>query len=107
MITPEIFTVAISREDAELKAAFDSKDGSYDNLKGELTYIVNHARGKAYRLVHDGIKVRTIVVGRDDNTTSTMSTIEEFETKQEVIARIEELKLAFDPEMIEAVDGNL
>ena len=107
MITPEIYTVAISREDAELKAAFDSKDGSYDDLKGELIYTVNNARGKAYRLVHDGIKVRTIVVGSEDNVTSTLSTIEEFQTKDEVIARIEELKLAFDQEMIEAVDGNL
>ena len=57
---------------------------------------INHAIGAKWRLVYDEEKVLTIVEGTDNNQTSSTHEIEEFDTEQAVLDRIEELGLEYN-----------
>jgi len=97
MITQDICKIPISETEAIEKVAYTSKDAVYDKDKSELTFIVNNAREKAFRLVYEGGKVRTIVEGADNTVTSTLFNIEEFSTEQTSLDRIKKLGLEYIP----------
>jgi len=101
MITQEIRKLLLSKVEAEEKAAFTSKDAVYDPEKEELIFTVNHASGKFFRLLYDNKKVSAIVEGTENTITSTMRTIEEFDTEKEVFDRIAVLGLEYDPPLLE------
>ena len=84
----------LSEADAMKKAAF--KVGTYDNEKTELSFKINNARGKAFRLVHNGKKVFALVDGSPQTVTSTLHTIEEFTTEKKAEDRIKELGLQYE-----------
>jgi len=55
------------------------------------------AKGRAWRIVHDGQRVITLVEGTDADMTSSKHEIEEQPTRRAAIARIAELELDFHP----------
>ena len=67
-----------------------------ETYEGQIRFTSNQSRGNCWRLVHDGEKVRALVEGSDKDITSSMSIIEEFETKQDVLKRINTLGLHYD-----------
>ena len=93
MINQELYKIQIPEVEAMKKAAYFSKEAAFDGVKGELTFKVNHASGKSFRLVHDDVKVVAVIEGMDKTITSTMHTIEEFDTEKAVADRIEALNL--------------
>ena len=100
-VTKKTHKITISKVEAEKLAAYTSKDASYNKGKSELSFTIENASGQAYRLVHNGLKVMALIEGTDITTTSTIYTIEEFATKQQVIARINSLGLEYDPAIFE------
>jgi len=96
MITSDIHKIEISEIEAKKKAAFMSKEAVYDKVKGELTFIVENSRQKAFRLVWEGKKCFTLVEGTDLTVTSSLHFIEEFETRNQALMRIEKLNLEYD-----------
>ena len=101
MIPQITHKIKISEIEAEKKAAFTSKAAFYDKEKEELTFIVENAKGKAFRLVYEDKKCFTLVDGSDKTFTSTLHIIEEFETKELTLARIEKLGLEYEDGEIE------
>jgi hypothetical protein len=97
MITTDIITIKISEIDAKMMAAFTSKDASYDKQKEELTFVVENATQKAFRLVWEDKKYFALIEGTDKTITSTLHIIEEFETEEQALDRIEILGLEYDP----------
>jgi hypothetical protein len=93
MITPITHVIKISEIEAKKKAAFTSKDASYDKQKEELTFIVENATQKAFRLVWEDTKWFTMVQGTDVTITSTLHIIEEFESNALALDRIDFLGL--------------
>ena len=96
MINHELCKLKVSKAEAMKKAAYFSKEAAFDSVKGELTFKVNHASGKAWRLVHDDVKVVAVIEGMDKTITSTMHAIEEFDTEKADKDRIEALTLLED-----------
>lgn len=97
MITQEIIKIKISEEEAEKKAAFTSINSTYDKEKGELTFTVNHLSGKKYRLAHDNKTAWALVEGENTTFTSTLHTVEEFDTEKEALDQISKLGLEYNP----------
>ena len=100
-VQKETHTIKISEIDAKKMAAFTSKEAIYDKEKGELTFVVENAKNKAFRLVHNGKKCLILIEGSDKTITSTLHIIEEFETEKQALGRIEELGLAYDIPLLE------
>ena len=95
MITQITHKIKISEVNAKKKAAFTSKDAFYDKEQEELTFTVENATQKAFRLVWEGKKCFALVEGTDKTITSTLCNIEENETEAEALDRIEELGLEY------------
>ena len=95
MIIKEIRVLQISLAEAEQKEAF--KYGTYNNLKQELTFTVNHVSNRNFRLVHDNIKAYAIVEGQNATITSTLFDVKEFNTEKEALDEIVKLGLEYDP----------
>ena len=100
-VQKEIHTIKISEIEAQKKAAYTSKEAVYDKAKGELVFVVENAKGKAFRLVHDGKKCFTLVEGSNLTITSSLHIIEEFATEEQALQRIKDLKLEYDPDGID------
>ena len=97
MITNVIYEMEISEVEAQEKAAYYSEGAVYDKVKGELTFKVKNATNKKNRLIYaDGVVV-TLVGGTDITITSTLHTIEEFNTIEQVLDRIKETGLEYTP----------
>ena len=103
MITQITHKIKISEIEAEKKAAFTSKNAFYDKEKKELTFIVENAKDKAFRLVYEDKKCFTLVEGSKETITSTLHIIEEFETEELALARIEKLGLEYNPLELESI----
>lgn len=67
-----------------------------ETYEGQIRFTSNQSRGNCWRLVHDGENVRAVVEGSSKDITSSMSIIEEFGTKQDVLKRINTLELHYD-----------
>ncbi|KKL03618.1 hypothetical protein LCGC14_2624340, partial [marine sediment metagenome] len=100
-VTKETRKIIISETDAKKLPAYTSKDAVYNKGKSELSFTVETASGKAYRLVHNGQKVMALIEGTDITFTTSIYTIEEFVTKQQALDRINSLGLEYDPVIIE------
>ena len=94
MITKEFVTLKIPLSTAQNIEAY--KHGTYDNIKQELSFNVNHASKKKFRLVHDIKKAYVIVDGNEKNITSAIYDMKEFNTKEEALDKVEELGLEYD-----------
>ncbi len=99
-VTKKTRKIIISEADAQKLPAYTSKDAVYNKGKSELSFTIENASGQAFRLVHNGLKVMALIEGADNTTTSTIYTIEEFATKQQVIDRINSLGLEYDPAIL-------
>ena len=97
MLFKDIYKIEISEIDAQKMAAFTSKEAIYDKEKEELTFVIENATQKAFRLVWEGKKCFVLVEGTDKTITSTLHIIEEFITEEQALDRIEELKLEYNP----------
>ena len=95
MITIKNKKIVITDDRVLSIAVFADKDSIYDNIKQELFFKVNKSSGDNWKLIHDGIKVMTIVEGTKDTVTTTIYKIEEFETEKEVFERIKTLGLEY------------
>ena len=62
-------------------------------MMAEMPYNVNVVTGKSWRLIHDGVSVILLCEGTDEDTTTTIYNVEEFETKDAAVSRIGELGL--------------
>ncbi len=58
-------------------------------------YPFKNMTGAKWRLVHDTKKVLALIEGTEKTVTSTMHEVEEFETKQAALDRIEALNLEY------------
>lgn len=54
---------------------------------------------KMFRLVHDNVKVIVLIEGTEQSITTTIQEVEEFETKQQALDRIDELGLDYTKEL--------
>lgn len=52
--------------------------------------------GDKYRLIHDNTKVLALIDGSEQSKTTTIHEVEEFETEQQAIQRIEDLGLEYE-----------
>lgn len=95
MITEENIKLNISYNDAIKMKAF--KYGTYDNLKQELSFTVNHASKENFRLVHDNTKAYCIIEGEEKTVTSTLYKVKDFKTEQGALNKIIELGLEYNP----------
>lgn len=95
MITKEPITIKISLVEAKQKEAF--KHGTYNTQKQELSFDINHASGKNFRLVYDAKKAYCIVEGEAQTITSTLYDIKEYATEQEALDEIKKLGLEYIP----------
>jgi len=93
-LSNETKIIKVTEVVAETKAAFGSVGAVFD--KGELSFNINKASGKAWRLVHDGKNVITLIEGTDKDTTGTIHTIEEFSTEKLALKGIEAKKLIYE-----------
>jgi stalled ribosome rescue protein Dom34 len=57
---------------------------------------INIASGQAFRLVHDGTKVISLIEGTDNDKTTSEHTIVEFQTEQEAIGFIQAEGLEYE-----------
>lgn len=96
-VQKDIYVIKISEIDAREMAAFTSKEAIYDKEKEELTFVIENATQKAFRLVWEGKKCFVLVEGTGETVTSTLHIIEEFVTEEQALNRIEELQLEYDP----------
>lgn len=96
MITSVVYKIKKSEAEAMEMAAFTSRAASYDKEKGELSFTVNEAKGRAFRLVHDD-KSGFVIEGTGETITTSMHAIEEFDTEKKFLDRIEILNLEYDP----------
>ena len=55
-------------------------------MSTEMLFNVNEVTGRLWRLIHDGERVLFLFEGADDNVTTTIYNVEEFETKREALA---------------------
>jgi hypothetical protein len=99
MITQDVCKLKISMEDAENKVAFDNIGSSYDGIKSEFVFNINTSDQDNFKLIHDSKKAFAIIKGAIDTTTSTIYTIEEFETEKLAMDRIKELNLDYIGEL--------
>jgi hypothetical protein len=58
--------------------------------------IINIASGQAFRLVHDGTKVISLIEGTDSDKTTSEHTIVEFGTEQDALDYILEQGLVYE-----------
>lgn len=58
-------------------------------------YGINHSVANAWRLVHNNTEVISIISGSENDKTSSKDNIEEFDTYDQVLNRINELNLDF------------
>ena len=96
MIISVVHKIKKPEAEAMEMAAFTSRAASYDKEKGELSFTINEAKERAFRLVHDD-KRAYVIEGADETITTTMLAIEEFDTEREILDRIETLNLEYDP----------
>ncbi len=59
---------------------------------------VKNITGKAWRLVHDGIRVLALIEGTVETITTTKHEIEEFDTEEQAFERIKVLGLELNNE---------
>ena len=98
MITSVTHKIKISENEAKEKAAFTSKDAIYDKVKGELTYVVENITGQKFCPVYGNGKCFALIENTDETITSTLWIVEEFNTEEQALGRIEALGLEYDPE---------
>ncbi len=58
-------------------------------------YPFKNLTGAKWRLVHNGEKVLALIEGTERTVTSTMHSVEEFDTRQAALDRIEALNLEY------------
>ena len=60
---------------------------------------IKNITGESWRLVYDGEKVIALIEGTSDSVTSTSAenTVQEFNTEEEALDKIKELKLEYVP----------
>lgn len=87
----------ITELDAQKIKAYDLVDSKYDNVKKEFEFYENNATEKGFRLAHDG-KIAFVIKGRDDDVTSCIHNIEEFDTEEKTLEQIKKLGLICVPE---------
>lgn len=97
MITEITHKIKISETEAKKKAAYFSESAIYDKVREELTFKVKNAKNKKNRLIYIDGKVVIHVDGTDITITSTLHTVEEFNTTEQVLDRIKELGLEYIP----------
>ena len=95
MITCITHNIKISESEAKEKRAYYSEGATYDKIKSELTFRVNKATNKNFRLVYINGKVVTLVDGTNLTITSTLHTIEEFSANDQALSRIKKLGLEY------------
>ncbi len=78
----------------ELIGTHEDKEGNLiKEYKVTLEYDVFNVTGAKWRLVHNGEKVLALIEGTEKSVTSTMHDVEELDTKQKALDRIEALDL--------------
>ena len=98
MITQVTHKIKISEKEAKEKRAYYSEGATYDRVREELTFKVKKTTNKNFRLVYINGKVVTLVDGTDLTITSTLHTVEEFNTTEQTLSRIEKLGLEYTPD---------
>ena len=94
MIREHKIHMRVPHEKAKKLAAY--KKGKHKD--GVLSFTAKHAKGKAWRLVHNGSKAIALIDGTDNCETTTIHELEEFATKEDALNRIKELNLEPLPE---------